>query len=108
MFHALQVEHSTIGFPSLSVAPHTQCTLSVSCKTVTDLAVVETKAGREVEGAIEVVVEPERRRETSTLGVEIQWAADRAVALKEYSQPRRLQKQRLRTLVQWRLSRYWR
>ena len=48
--HALQVEHSTIGFPSLLVTPHTQSTLSVSRKT--GLAVVGTEAEREVEGVV--------------------------------------------------------
>ena len=52
--HSLQVELSTIGFPSLLVAPHTQSTLSVSRKA--GLVVVGTEAEREVEGA--AVVEP--------------------------------------------------
>ena len=77
--HSLQVEHSTIGFPSLLVAPHTQSTLSVSRKT--GLVVVGAEAEREVEGA--AVVEPAVGGVADVVdsGVEIWWEADRAVGL---------------------------
>ena len=54
----------------------------MSCKTVADLAVVGAKAGREVEGVVEVVVEPATGRVADVdPGIEIQWDTDRAIVL---------------------------